>query len=39
MRVEGEGSPTVVMEIGLGGPLEEWAAVQPEVAKFARVCL
>jgi pimeloyl-ACP methyl ester carboxylesterase len=37
MRVEGEGSPTVVMEIGLGGPLEEWAAVQPEVAKFARV--
>ena len=37
MRVEGEGSPTVVMEIGLGGPLEEWAAVQPEVAKFAHV--
>jgi pimeloyl-ACP methyl ester carboxylesterase len=37
VRVEGEGSPTVVMEIGLGGPLEEWAAVQPEVAKFARV--
>ncbi len=37
IRVEGEGSPTVVMEIGLGGPLEEWAAVQPEVAKFTRV--
>jgi pimeloyl-ACP methyl ester carboxylesterase len=37
MRIEGEGSPTVVMEIGIAGPLEEWAAVQPEVAKFTRV--
>ena len=36
MKVDGEGSPTVVMEIGLGGPLEEWAAVQPEVAIFTR---
>jgi pimeloyl-ACP methyl ester carboxylesterase len=25
------------MEIGLVGPLEEWAAVQPKVARFARV--
>jgi hypothetical protein len=37
LRVEGTGSPTVVLEIGLGGFLEEWAAVQPEVARFARV--
>jgi pimeloyl-ACP methyl ester carboxylesterase len=33
MRVEGKGSPTVVFEIGLGGALEEWAAVQPEIAR------
>jgi pimeloyl-ACP methyl ester carboxylesterase len=37
MRIEGEGSPTVVLEIGLGGALEEWAAVQPEVAAFTTV--
>jgi pimeloyl-ACP methyl ester carboxylesterase len=36
MRVAGEGSPVVVCEIGLRGPLEEWAAVQPEVARFTR---
>jgi pimeloyl-ACP methyl ester carboxylesterase len=36
-RVEGTGSPTVVLEIGLGGFVEEWAAVQPEVARFTRV--
>ena len=37
MRVEGSGSPTVVCEIGLGGALEEWAAVQPELAKLTRI--
>src|SRR2546423_5150115 len=36
-RDRGEGSPVVVMEIGLGGPLEEWTMVQREVAKFTRV--
>ena len=36
MRIEGAGSPTVVFEIGIGGPLEEWGAVQPEVARFAK---
>ena len=36
-RVEGEGSPAVVLEIGLGGPLEEWELVQPEVARFTKV--
>jgi pimeloyl-ACP methyl ester carboxylesterase len=37
MRVEGTGSPAVVMEIGLCGALEEWAAVQPKVARFTKV--
>jgi pimeloyl-ACP methyl ester carboxylesterase len=37
MRVEGHGSPTVILEIGLGGALEEWSLVQPELAKFTRV--
>jgi pimeloyl-ACP methyl ester carboxylesterase len=37
MRVEGEGSPTVILEIGLGGPLEEWDMVQSEVASFTKV--
>ena len=32
------GSPTVVMEGGNAEPGLTWAAVQPEVAKFARVC-
>ena len=37
MRIEGEGSPAVVLEIGLGGPLEVWDLVQPEVARFTKV--
>ncbi|HEY3391649.1 MAG TPA: alpha/beta hydrolase, partial [Lacipirellulaceae bacterium] len=37
MRIEGEDSPAVVLEIGLGGALEEWAAVQPKVARFTKV--
>ncbi len=37
VRTEGTGSPTVILEIGLTGALEEWAAVQSEVAKFTRV--
>jgi pimeloyl-ACP methyl ester carboxylesterase len=32
------GSPTVVMESGNGEPSLTWAAIQPEVARFARVC-
>jgi pimeloyl-ACP methyl ester carboxylesterase len=36
-RVLGEGSPAVVMEIGIGGPLEEWELVQPVVARFTKV--
>jgi pimeloyl-ACP methyl ester carboxylesterase len=34
----GEGSPTIILESGLGGPALEWARVQPEAAKFAHVC-
>jgi pimeloyl-ACP methyl ester carboxylesterase len=34
----GEGTPTVVMDAGLGGGSLDWSTVQLEVAKFARVC-
>lgn len=33
-----EGSPTVVLEAGAGNALSAWARVQPDVAKFTRVC-
>jgi pimeloyl-ACP methyl ester carboxylesterase len=34
----GEGSPAVILESGLGEILEQWRRVQPEVARFTRVC-
>jgi pimeloyl-ACP methyl ester carboxylesterase len=34
----GQGSPTVILDSGMGVPAVGWAMVQPEVAKFARVC-
>src|SRR5947209_2903437 len=34
----GQGSPTVILESGSGGPSIDWLMVQPEVEKFARVC-
>lgn len=34
----GTGSPTVVLEYGLVGSFLEWHRVQPEIARFARVC-
>jgi pimeloyl-ACP methyl ester carboxylesterase len=34
----GNGSPTVILEAGLGDVSIEWSRVQPEIAKFARVC-
>ena len=34
----GRGSPTVVLESGLSGAWLDWYKVQPEVAKFTRVC-
>jgi pimeloyl-ACP methyl ester carboxylesterase len=34
----GQGSPTVILEAGIGGLLSSWRTVQPAVAAFARVC-
>jgi len=33
-----DGSPTVILEPGLGGSSPTWAWIQPEVAKVTRVC-
>ena len=33
-----EGSPTIILEQGLGGTSAAWARVQPEIAKSTRVC-
>jgi pimeloyl-ACP methyl ester carboxylesterase len=34
----GQGSPTVILDGGMGSPALDWIRVQPEVAKFTRVC-
>jgi pimeloyl-ACP methyl ester carboxylesterase len=34
----GRGSPTVVLEAGLSDVSVEWKHVQPEIARFSRVC-
>src|SRR5947209_19716507 len=34
----GQGSPTVVLHAGAGAFSFDWGLVQPEVAKFTRVC-
>ena len=34
----GQGSPVVVLESGAGVPAVGWSLVQPEIAKFTRVC-
>jgi pimeloyl-ACP methyl ester carboxylesterase len=34
----GKGSPTVILENGLGDNFADWALVQPDVAKFTKVC-
>ena len=34
----GIGSPAVILDTGLGGSLLDWGFVQPEAAKFSRVC-
>lgn len=38
LNCTGAGSPTVVLESGLGDVSSEWQPVQSEVAKFSRVC-
>ena len=37
LQVAGTGTPTVVLDYGLGGSVENWSDVFPEVARFARV--
>jgi pimeloyl-ACP methyl ester carboxylesterase len=34
----GEGSPTVILESGLGDTYVSWRKVQPQIAKLTRVC-
>ena len=34
----GDGSPTVILDSGLGDSYLSWHKVQPEIAKFTRVC-
>jgi pimeloyl-ACP methyl ester carboxylesterase len=34
----GQGAPTVVLDAGLADSLDSWSRVQPEIARFARVC-
>jgi pimeloyl-ACP methyl ester carboxylesterase len=34
----GQGAPTVILEGGVGEPAFSWFKVQPEVARFTRVC-
>lgn len=38
LNCTGEGAQTVVLEAGLGGGMLDWSLVQPELAKFTRVC-
>jgi pimeloyl-ACP methyl ester carboxylesterase len=37
LQVAGSGTPTVVLDCGLGDTLEVWSEVFPEVARFTRV--
>lgn len=34
----GQGTPTVILESGLGDSYISWRKVQPQISKFARVC-
>jgi pimeloyl-ACP methyl ester carboxylesterase len=34
----GQGAPAVILDAGLGGTSAGWGFVQPEVARFTRVC-
>src|SRR6185503_3897824 len=34
----GAGAPAVILEAGLGGTRADWGFVQPEIARFTRVC-
>ncbi len=34
----GDGAPAVILDTGLGGSSADWGVVQPDVARFTRVC-
>jgi pimeloyl-ACP methyl ester carboxylesterase len=38
LNCSGQGGPVVVLEYGLQGSYLDWYAVQPEIARFNRVC-
>jgi pimeloyl-ACP methyl ester carboxylesterase len=38
INCSGTGAPTIVLESGLGGSWLDWALVQPDLSKVARVC-
>lgn len=38
IRCGGTGTPTVVLNAGLGGDADSWRAVQHRIARFTRVC-
>lgn len=38
LNCTGKGTPTVILESGLGDVLPEWERVQPRIAAFTRVC-
>ncbi len=38
LHCTGEGSPTVILEAGIGGTSLNWSVVQPAIAGFTRVC-
>jgi len=38
LNCTGKGDPTVVLDSGMGGSSLDWLRVQPEIAKFTRVC-
>ena len=37
LLVTGKGTPTVVLESGLGAGVESWTKVQPSVSRFAQI--
>ena len=38
LNCTGQGNPTVILDTGGGIPAVGWSLVQPEIAKFTRVC-
>lgn len=38
LNCAGKGSPTVILESGLGDTYVSWRKVQPQIAQFSRVC-